>query len=220
MLKLLIASHPNREMSKTVSFPLIALTGGIGSGKSTVSAKLAELGACVIDSDMVARDVVIPGTKGLDMVVDRFGDAVLASDGSLDRAKLAGTVFSDPAALNDLNGILHPLIEEEIKKRVVLCMGKGNTPIIVVIPLLFETNAIQRYGFSKVIVVDLPEEVAIQRVVASRGMTEGEVRERIERQATRDTRLSRADFVIDNSSSSEALDSQVTQLWDQLKAMF
>ncbi len=220
MLKLAMASHPNREMSKTASFPLIGLTGGIGSGKSTVSAKLAELGACVIDSDMVARDVVMPGTKGLDMVVERFGGAVLASDGSLDRAGLAGTVFSDPAALNDLNGILHPLIEEEIKRRVVLCMGKGSTPVIVVIPLLFETNAVQRYGFSKVVVVDLPEEIAVQRVVASRDMTEGEVRERMVRQATRDARLSGADFVIDNSSTSEMLDSQVIQLWNQLKAMF
>lgn len=220
MVKLLPASRPNREMSKTATFPLIGLTGGIGSGKSTVSSKLAELGACIIDSDIIARDVVMPGTKGLDLLVERFGSAVLASDGSLNRAGLASTVFSDPAALNDLNGILHPLIEEEIKRRVVSCLGKGNTPVIVVIPLLFETNAVQRYGFSKVIVVDLPEEVAVQRVVASRDMTESEVRERIASQATRETRLSGADFVIDNSSTSEALDRQVIQLWNQLKAMF
>lgn len=213
-------SHPNREMNKTTPFPLIGLTGGIGSGKSTVSCKLAELGACIIDSDVIARDVVMPGTKGLDLVVGRFGSAVLASDGSLDRAALASTVFSDPAALNDLNSILHPLIEEEIKRRVVSCMSNGDTPVIVVIPLLFETNAVQRYGFSKVIVVDVPEDVAVQRVVASRDMTDGEVRERMARQAAREIRLSKADFVIDNSSTLEALDNQVVQLWSQLQAMF
>lgn len=206
-------------MSSRLDPPVIGLTGGIGSGKSTISAKLAEMGACVVDSDVVARQVVLPGSPGLDKVISRFGDSVLAEDGSLNRAKLASIVFSDSAALGDLNGILHPLIEQEIKRQIVICAKEGKQPIVVVIPLLFETDAIERYGFSKVIVVDLPEEDAIRRVVASRNMTETEVRERVASQVSRQERLSRADFVIDNSSGVDALDRQVSELWHQLKAL-
>lgn len=206
-------------MSSRLDPPVIGLTGGIGSGKSTISAKLAEMGACVVDSDVVARQVVLPGSPGLDKVISRFGDSVLAEDGSLNRAKLASIVFSDSAALGDLNGILHPLIEHEIKRQIVICAKEGKQPIVVVIPLLFETDAIERYGFSKVIVVDLPEEDAIRRVVASRNMTETEVRERVASQVSRQERLSRADFVIDNSSGVDALDRQVSELWHQLKAL-
>lgn len=206
-------------MSSRLDPPVIGLTGGIGSGKSTISAKLAEMGACVVDSDVVARQVVLPGSPGLDKVISRFGDSVLAEDGSLNRAKLASIVFSDSAALGDLNGILHPLIEQEIKRQIVICAKEGKQPIVVVIPLLFETDAVERYGFSKVIVVDLPEEDAIRRVVASRNMTETEVRERVASQVSRQERLSRADFVIDNSSGVDALDRQVSELWHQLKAL-
>lgn len=206
-------------MSSRLDSPVIGLTGGIGSGKSTISAKLAEMGACVVDSDVVARQVVLPGSPGLDKVISRFGDSVLAEDGSLNRAKLASIVFSDSAALGDLNGILHPLIEQEIKRQIVICAKEGKQPIVVVIPLLFETDAVERYGFSKVIVVDLPEEDAIRRVVASRNMTETEVRERVASQVSRQERLSRADFVIDNSSGVDALDRQVSELWHQLKAL-
>ena len=209
----------NREMSKGTSSPVIGLTGGIGSGKSTVSAKLAQLGACVIDSDVVAREVVQPGTNGLQLVVDRFGTEVLSDDGSLDRAKLARLVFSDSEARSDLNAILHPLIEREIARQVLACSTIGTVPIVVVIPLLVETNAVARYGFAKVVVVDLPEELAVARVVASRDMTEVEVRERVAAQASREERLAKADYVIDNSVEPAALDEQVAALWEELKAL-
>lgn len=209
----------NREMSKGTSSPVIGLTGGIGSGKSTVSAKLAQLGACVIDSDVVAREVVQPGTNGLQLVVDRFGTEVLSDDGSLDRAKLARSVFTDSKARSDLNAILHPLIEREIARQVLACSTIGTLPIVVVIPLLVETNAVARYGFAKVVVVDLPEELAVARVVASRGMTEVEVRERVAAQASREERLAKADYVIDNSVEPAALDEQVAALWEELKAL-
>ncbi len=207
-------------MSKGDLAPIVGLTGGIGSGKSTVSARLAELGACIVDSDLVAREVVQPGTKGLGMVVERFGRSVLADDGSLDRAKLAAMVFEDPSERKDLNAILHPLIEQVIKEKVLLCIQDGNIPVIVVIPLLFETNAIERYGLSKVIVVDLPEELAVRRVVASRGMSEADVKARIASQAPRELRLAKADFVIDNSHDERALDQQVIKLWAALKQLF
>lgn len=206
-------------MNKGAFSPVIGLTGGIGSGKSTVSARLAQLGACVIDSDVVARGVVRPGSKGLQLVVERFGTGVLAGDGSLDRAKLASSVFADSEALRDLNGILHPLIEQEINRQVLACASGESLPIVVVIPLLVETNAAERYGFTKVVVVDLPEELAVARVVASRDMTEGEVRERVAAQASRDERLAKADYVIDNSVDPAALDEQVTKLWEELKAL-
>ncbi|TAN21023.1 MAG: dephospho-CoA kinase [Actinomycetota bacterium] len=207
-------------LSSTAPAPIVGLTGGIGSGKSTVSQKLAELGACVIDSDIIAREVVAKGSKGLAMVVERFGELVLANDGSLDRAKLASTVFSDPAALGNLNGILHPLIEAETKEQVIECISCGKIPVIIVIPLLFETNAAKRYGLSKVIVVDLPEDQAVQRVVASRDMSEEEVRSRIAAQASRQERLAGADYVIDNSVDPETLQQQVIDLWKELKTIY
>lgn len=213
--------HLNREMTNSsASMPIIGLTGGIGSGKSTVSDKLANAGACIIDSDLVARKVVEPGSEGLEMVVKRFGSSVLAGDGSLDRPKLAGTVFADPDSLADLNSILHPLIEKEIKAQVVNCFTQRKFPVIVVLPLLFETNAVERYGFTKVIVVDLPEELAVARVVSSRDMTEEEVRSRISSQISREQRISGADYVIDNSVDNVTLDRKVAELWSELKALY
>ncbi len=210
----------NQRMTRDRSNPVVAITGGIGSGKTTVSSRLAKLGACVIDSDVIAREVVEPGTKGLDMIVDRFGHSMLADDGALDRPKLAALVFSDSVARSDLNGILHPLIEEEMKARVGSCLNQGEIPVVLVIPLLFETNAVERYGISKVIVVDVPLDVAVSRVVASREITAEEVRARLASQASREERLSKADFIIDNSSDETSLDQKVQELWRQLKVFF
>lgn len=200
--------------------PIVGLTGGIGSGKSTVSLKLAELGACVIDSDVIAREVVAKESTGLEMVVERFGTVVLAGDGSLDRAKLASVVFSDQVALGELNAILHPLIEKEMKKRIIECVAQDKIPVILVIPLLFETNAVERYGLDKVIVVDLPEEKAVERVVASRAMTIEEVSDRIAAQVSRQERLAGADYVIDNSVDLALLDQQVADLWKELRTIY
>jgi len=200
--------------------PIVGLTGGIGSGKSTVSLKLSELGACVIDSDVIAREVVAKESTGLAMVVERFGTVVLAGDGSLDRAKLASVVFSDQVALGELNALLHPLIEKEMKKRIIECVAQDKIPVILVIPLLFETNAVERYGLDKVIVVDLPEEQAVERVVASRAMTVEEVSDRIAAQVSRQERLAGADYVIDNSVDLALLDQQVADLWKELRTIY
>ncbi len=214
-------NQQNREMTNSnAPVPIVGLTGGIGSGKSTVSLKLAELGACVIDSDAIAREVVVKESAGLALVVERFGEVVLAGDGSLDRAKLASVVFSDQAALGELNAILHPLIEKEMKKRIIECIAQRKIPVILVIPLLFETNAVERYGLDKVIVVDLPEEQAVERVVASRPMTVGEVGERIAAQVSRQERLAGADYVIDNSVDLALLDQQVADVWKELRTIY
>lgn len=197
---------------------IVGLTGGIGSGKSAVSDRLAKFGACVIDTDLIAREVVGIGTSGLDSVVKRFGRTVLAGDGSLDRAALAGIVFNDPLALDDLNSLLHPLIEAEVFRRIDLCLQNGALVVVLVIPLLFETGAKERYGIGKVIVIDLPLEIAVQRVVGSRKMTEEEVWLRIRSQIPREERVLLGDFVIDNSLGISALDDQVERVWLQMQS--
>ncbi len=217
----MIPNLQNLEMTNSFDpAPIVGLTGGIGSGKSTVSLKLAELGACVVDSDVIAREVVAKESTGLAMVVERFGTVVLAGDGSLDRAKLASVVFSDQVALGELNALLHPLIEQEMKKRIIECVAQDKIPVILVIPLLFETNAVERYGLDKVIVVDLPEEQAVERVVASRAMTVEEVSDRIAAQVSRQERLAGADYVIDNSVDVALLDQQVADLWKELRTIY
>lgn len=194
---------------------LVGLTGGIGAGKSTVSKRLGELGAFIIDSDVIARTVVSPGSDGLQQVIENFGRDILASDGSLDRAKLASLVFADSARVQMLNSLLHPLIELEIK-RLIASYGDDYEVIVVVIPLLFETNAKERYQIDKVIVVDLPEEIAIERVSQSRGLSVSQIRSRMANQLSRSERLALADYVVDNSSSTQDLELQVNKIWDDI----
>lgn len=198
---------------------MIGLTGGIGSGKSTVSARLAEMGAYIVDADLIARDVVAKGSVGLREIVDCFGPSVLASDGSLDRDQLARIVFSDEDSLRKLNAITHPLIEVEVKRLIQNYLSLEPDPVVVVVvPLLFETDARRRYGFSKIVVVDLPEEIAIKRLVLSRNMSEEDARRRIEVQISREKRRAGADFVLDNSASPSELDEQVKALWKVVSA--
>lgn len=194
---------------------LVGLTGGIGAGKSTVSKKLDELGALIVDSDEIARKVVSPGSDGLRLVIENFGNDMLASDGSLDRTKLASLVFADSAKVQMLNSLLHPLIEHEIK-RLIACYRDDYEVIVVVIPLLFETNAKERYQIDKVIVVDLPEELAIERVSQSRGLSVNHIRSRMANQMSRSDRLALADYVVDNSASFADLELQVNRIWDDI----
>src|SRR5688500_17116063 len=189
---------------------VVGLTGGIGSGKSTVAAMLAERGAVVVDADRLARDAVAVGTDGYQAVVDRFGPQVLTGDGALDRRALAGVVFDDPAALAELNAIVHPPVRAAIAQRVADLAGT-DAVVVLEIPLLVESG--RSYGASQVIVVDCPEDVAVRRLVEGRGMDEADARRRIAAQVARTDRLAAADVVIDNAGSPEDLERRVDEVW-------
>lgn len=192
----------------------MGLTGGIGSGKTTVAAILAERGAIVVDADRLAREAVAVGTDGYRAVVDRFGPDVVAGDGDLDRKALAGVVFDDPGALADLNAIVHPLVRAAIAERVAELAGT-DAVVVLEIPLLVESG--RSYGAARVIVVDCPEEVAVRRLVEGRGMDEADARRRIAAQVSRADRLAAADVVIDNSGSLTDLRRQVDAAWVHLR---
>jgi dephospho-CoA kinase len=188
---------------------LIGLTGGIGSGKSTVSAALAERGAEVIDADAIVRDVQRPGTEVFDGIVLRFGDGVVSDDGSLDRQAVADIVFADPAALADLNALVHPAVGAEIARRLE---GAAATDGVVIldVPLLVESGRDDMVGM---IVVDTDPDIAVERLVSQRGFTEADARARMARQASRDQRLARADFVIENNADRDALAERIDECW-------
>ncbi|MET3902894.1 dephospho-CoA kinase [Paenarthrobacter sp. 4246] len=187
----------------------IGLTGGIASGKSLVASRLRELGAILVDADVLARQVVEPGTPGLTRVVEAFGPGILDSDGRLDRPKLGAIVFQDPTQREVLNGIVHPLVREAAG---TIVSGAGPGDIVVQdIPLLVETG--QGSNFHLVVVVDAPETVRIQRMVHSRAMTPDDARARIAAQATREERNSAADVVLANDGDREELLAKVEALW-------
>ena len=193
---------------------LIGLTGGIGSGKSTVSARLAELGARVIDADAITREVQQPGTEVFAAIVERFGDGVVAADGSLDRAALAAMVFGDPDELKALTDIVHPAVGVTIAERMAEAAGTDDV-VVLDVPLLVESG---RDDMAAMVVVDLDPEVAVQRLVEHRGFTEEDARARISRQASREDRLAKADKVLDNSGSVEDLLAQVDAAWPWIQA--
>jgi dephospho-CoA kinase len=191
---------------------LVGLTGGIGAGKSTVSAMLAERGAVIVDADRIARDLQSPGSPVLDRMAERFGSHIITDDGSLDRAAVAGIVFNDEEALKDLNGIVHPAMQAEIQRQID---AQRDTDRVVVLdfPLLGENP---RKGLAATIVVDIPVDVAVQRLVEQRGMDETDARARINSQISREQRLSTATHVIDNGGDRASLTAQVDELWQQL----
>ena len=193
----------------------VGLTGGIGSGKSAVSERLAALGAVVLDGDKAARAVVEPGTPGLARITETFGPQVLRPDGSLDRAGLAGIVFADEAARGKLNAITHPLIHQYIQAAEEAAVKQGGPDTVIVhdIPLLAEGQ--RAAGFDVVVVVDVPAELQVSRL-AARGMPEDQARARMAAQATRGQRLAIADIVIDNSGTLEDLDRRVAEVWADL----
>lgn len=191
----------------------IGLTGGIGSGKSTVAARLAVLGAVVIDSDQLAREVVTVGSPGLARVVERFGPDVLAADGSLDRPNLGRLVFADSAALADLNAIVHPLVADRSAALMRQAAADGAAAVVHDVPLLVENKLAARYD--KVIVVEAPLELRLQRL-AGRGLDAETARARIAAQATDEQRRAVADVVVDNSGSLAELMAQVDAAWASL----
>lgn len=188
--------------------PRIGLTGGIGSGKSAVAALLRERGAFVVDADQVAREVVEPGSPGLAAVVAHFGSGVLSADGSLDRAGLASRVFGNAAELAALNSITHPLIAR--RSAELLAAAPATALIVYDMPLLVENGLTD--DFDAVVVVDAPDDVRLERLVASRGLDRADVLARMASQAPREERLKAADFVIDNSGALDRLSEEVDRL--------
>jgi dephospho-CoA kinase len=186
----------------------IGLTGGIGSGKSTVAALLAARGAVVVDADRIAREVVEPGTPGLAAVVGAFGPGVLTADGALDRAALASVVFADPEARARLDGIVHPLVRARAAE--VVAQAPGDAVIVQDVPLLVETG--QAGSYDLVLVVEADLETRLARLVL-RGLGEDDARARIAAQATDEQRRAVADVVLDNSGTPDALAAQVERLW-------
>lgn len=194
---------------------LVGLTGGIGSGKSTVSARLAAHGAVVIDADAIVREVQAPGQPVFEAMVDRFGPAIVAADGTLDRQAVADVVFTDADALADLNALVHPAVSGEIVNRLA---AEADTDHVVVldVPLLVESG---RSDLAGMIVVDVDPEIAVARLVAHRGFREDDARARMARQVSREERVSKADVVIDNSGTVADLDEQIDRVWAWIRQL-
>lgn len=194
---------------------LIGLTGGIGSGKSTVSALLAERGAVVIDADAITRELQHPGTPVFEAMVERFGRGIVAPDGTLDRQAVADIVFADAEALAELGRIVHPAVGAEIARRL---QEEASTDHVVIldVPLLVESG---RDDMRALVVVDLDPEIAVGRLVEQRGMREDDARARMARQASRADRLAKADIVIDNSGTVADLEGAVAAAWPAILAL-
>ena len=194
---------------------LIGLTGGIGSGKSTVSALLGARGAVIIDADAITRELQQPGTEVFSAIVERFGTEILAADGTLDRAAVADLVFNDPDALKDLTGIVHPAVGLEIARRLEAAQNTDHL-VVLDVPLLVESG---RDDMAGLVVVDVDPEIAIARLVEQRGMRESDARARMANQVPREERLAKADVVIDNSGTTGDLAAQIDELWPRLLAL-
>ena len=212
-----------RRFPDTVGFMRqFGLTGGIGSGKSTVSALLVARGAVLIDADAMVRDLQRSGELVFDAMVERWGDRIVGEDGELDRPAVADIVFNDPDELTALNDIVHPAVGAAINERLEE-LHDTDEAVIHDIPLLVLPGGEfapgrDLSGWHGVIVVDTPRNVAIDRVVASRGMRPEDVEARMEMQATNEERRAKADFLIDNSGDLEALERSVDECWAWIEA--
>src|SRR5215470_1070377 len=187
----------------------VGLTGGIGAGKTAVAGLLAGHGAVVIDADLVAREVVAPGSPGLARVVAEFGPGVLSPEGGLNRAAMAAVVFADPAARQRLNGIVHPLIAARTAE--LAAAAAPDAVVVHDVPLLAENNLAR--GYDLVLVVEAPEEVRIRRLRESRGMSEPDARARMSAQASDAERRAVADVVIENAGDLADLAAAVKRVW-------
>lgn len=187
----------------------IGVTGGIGSGKSTVASMFADLGAVVIDADAISREIVEPGQPALGALVAEFGPRILREDGSLDRGELASLAFAEPEGTRRLNAIMHPLIRSEAAAQVARAQDEGASVVVYDMPLLVETG--QQDLVDVVVVVDVPEEMQVHR--AAPRFSEADVRRRIAAQATREERAAVADYLIDNSGSMDSTRDQVQRVW-------
>ena len=193
---------------------LVGLTGGIASGKSTVAAMLSKFNNEIIDADEIAREVVLPGSDGLSMVVAEFGPQILEEDGSLSRAGLAKLVFKDPEKRLILEGILHPLIRARTLERI--SQSKSDI-VIYIVPLLVEAKV--DYPFDLVVTIEAGSENQIKRLIENRGMSTEDATARIAAQATEPERVARADVRIDGALDLNDLDTKVSKLWNQIQAL-
>jgi dephospho-CoA kinase len=196
----------------------IGLTGGIGSGKSAVARLLAAKGAAVIDADEIAREVVAPGGMAYEEVVRRFGDRVVTGDGSIDRAALGAIVFADEGARRELNAVVHPAVGAVMGERIAAAAVDSEV-VVLDIPLLVEAGGRSRYQVAGVLVVDAPLDIARERLVRLRGMSEDEVSARMAAQATREQRLAVADFVILNMGTMDELEAMTERAWDWIQQL-
>ncbi len=191
----------------------VGLTGGIGAGKSEVSRRLAAYGAVVLDADLIAREVVAPGTDGLAEIVAAFGPGVLGPDGALDRAALGDVVFAHQDKLAALNSIVHPRVGARMRE--LEDSAKAGSVIVHDVPLIAENRLSD--GYDLVVVVDVPPRIQLDRLVRMRGMSREQAQARMTAQASREQRLAIADIVVDNSGSLAELDRQVGELWGELR---
>lgn len=191
----------------------VGLTGGIGAGKSEVSRRLAAQGAVIIDADLIAREVVAPGTDGLAEVISTFGPGVLRPDGGLDRVALGDIVFADSQKLDALNAIVHPRVGARMRE-IEDAAGTGSV-IVHDVPLIAENGLAS--GYDLVVVVDVPPRIQLDRLVRLRGMSREQAQARMAAQASREQRLAIATIVVDNSGSLAELDRQVGELWAELR---
>jgi dephospho-CoA kinase len=194
---------------------VIGLTGGIGSGKSTVSALLAARGAVIIDADAITKELQQPGMPVFEAMVERFGPGIVAADGTLDRQAVAEIVFNDAAALQDLNDIVHPAVGAETTRRI-LEQAETDHLVVLDIPLLVESAG--KRDVAGIVVVDLDPEVALGRLL-ERGMREDDARARMARQASREERLAKASVVLDNSGTIADLEAQIDAEWARILAL-
>jgi len=194
---------------------IVALTGCFGSGKSTVANMFGEMGACVIDADDLAREVVKPGTPGLHAITEAFGAKYISQSGELDRERLGELVFSNPKDLARLESIIHPLIAERAKTLFEKCRKLGHAPIIYEIPLLFEKGW-QTGHFKKVIVVSATKEKCTERAASRTGLSHEKVRRRLDAQIPISAKEKQADYVIDNSASLDETRKQATEVYARL----
>lgn len=194
---------------------LVGLTGNIGSGKSTVAQLLSERGATIIDADVLARRAVEQGTPGHRAIVERWGSSILAADGSLDRAALRRIVFGDHAELEQLNSLVHPEVERMRSALVELARDRGDRLVVCDVPLLFERRMTE--SFDRIVLVDAPRPVRLERLVRERGLRETEGMDMIVSQMPAELKRARADFVIDNDGTITQLDQRVTDVWSAVR---
>ncbi len=194
---------------------LVALTGGIGAGKSAVSARLAARGAVIIDADAIVHQLQVPQAPLLDELAAHFGSGIIREDGSLDRAGLAAIAFKDDESVQALNRIVHPAVRKEIARRIDAERGTDHV-VVVDTPLLTVTEG---HEFAGLVVVDAPIDVAVERLVIQRGMPEDDARARIAKQISREERNAKADFIVDNGGDLAALDRQLDELWAWLQTL-
>ncbi|MBY0176242.1 dephospho-CoA kinase [Curtobacterium herbarum] len=196
---------------------IIGLTGGIAAGKSTVSSRFAEHGAVVVDADRLARDAVAPGSPGLQAVRERFGDTVIAPDGSLDRPALGAVVFADPEARTALEGITHPEVWRLAQQRFDAAEAADPDAVVVYdVPLLAEAEGSRPLRFDAVVVVDAPAAVRIERLVEHRGMRREDAERRVAAQASDADRLALADHVVDATGTLEQTIRSADEIWARL----